>query len=339
MAPVPARTLEDYERNRTMTNAMHATIRMTIPFIFTLDAIEQIPAFGVLIGAVLDIYKLALFAGAGLMTSAIPPLIGLIPVPLAGTVGIIIGWFMSVGLLMTYAAISLSRREFTDTLKAMLAMVPVMGMLLANTMQSVVTAGTKMANRYEKLKYQIRQLWHTTTGVISRATNAATINTIVTPGAAENVAKGMMNLTNVMKNQVAAAATGVPLAVPTIAETPASAPPASAPPASAPPGYPPSGYPTPPPASARPASAPPGYPVPPPASARPASAPPGYPVPPPASARPASAPPASAPTKVKAAAPPAPKGKKLGGKRFTRRKHIQRKWPKTARARRQSRKH
>ena len=317
MAPVPARTLEDYERNRTMTNAMHATIRMTIPFIFTLDAIEQIPAFGVLIGAVLDIYKLALFAGAGLMTSAIPPLIGLIPVPLAGTVGIIIGWFMSVGLLMTYAAISLSRREFTDTLKAMLAMVPVMGMLLANTMQSVVTAGTKMANRYEKLKYQIRQLWHTTTGVISRATNAATINTIVTPGAAENVAKGMMNLTNVMKNQVAAAATGVPLAVPTIAETPASAPPASAPP-----GYPPSGYPTPPPASARPASAPPGYPV-----------------PPPASARPASAPPASAPTKVKAAAPPAPKGKKLGGKRFTRRKHIQRKWPKTARARRQSRKH
>lgn len=308
MAPVQPKTPEEYERARQMTNAMHSTIRMTIPFIFTLDAIEQLPAFGVLIGSGLDLLKLGLYSSAGAMNSIIPPLVGLIPVPLAGTVGIMVGWFMSVGLLMAYAAISLSRREFTDTLKAVLAMVPVMGTLLANTLQSVVTTGTKMANRYEKLKFQIQELWRKVSTIISSATDAATRNTIIKPGAAENVAKGMMNLTNVMQKQVASLAKAAPA---TLASPIIGAPPA-----------------------------PPAPPAPVPSTGNFSYTNPGPTTgnvrpPPPSRNNGASLNPYFNP---KARIIPKQKSN-LGGNRFTRRRRIGAKWPKTERARRLSRKH
>ena len=191
---VQPKTPQEYENIRIMTNATHATVRSILPFIFTLDFIESMPGFGALVGVFLDLLKTWLYSSAGMMNSIVPPLVGLIPLPLTGTVGIILGWFMSVGFLLVYASISLSRREFTDTLRAILAMVPVMGTLMANTMQSVVTTGTKMANRYERIKHDVTLIW----SKLKKAGLAATQDTVTNPGRAENVTKGVNNLGDVL---------------------------------------------------------------------------------------------------------------------------------------------
>ena len=135
---------------------------MILPFLFPLSTVEDIPAFGALVGIFFDITKVFLMATAGLSTSILPQLIGLIPLPLMGAVGTAIGWFISLGFLMAYAAISFSRKEFSDTMRGILTMAPVVGGLLGNTFESVIVrTGTKFANRYELLKFQLETLWNT----------------------------------------------------------------------------------------------------------------------------------------------------------------------------------
>ena len=135
---------------------------MILPFLFPLSTVEDIPAFGALVGIFFDITKVFLMATSGLSTSILPQLIGLIPLPLMGAVGTAIGWFISLGFLMAYAAISFSRKEFSDTMRGVLTMAPVVGALLGNTFESVIVrTGTKFANRYDLLKFQLETLWNT----------------------------------------------------------------------------------------------------------------------------------------------------------------------------------
>ena len=169
-APIPKQTAEQSEAARIVSNAIRATVRQIVSFVFLLDTVEQTPAFGALIGVFFDLAKAALLMSAGSSTTILPALIGLIPLPLAGTVGTAIGWFISVGFLMAYASVSLSRKEFSDAMRSVLMMVPVVGSVLGNTFQSAVGTGTRLANRYEKLKMQVESLWYSMKNAADRAT-------------------------------------------------------------------------------------------------------------------------------------------------------------------------
>jgi hypothetical protein len=157
--PLPQQTPEEAERTRILSNTVRMTVRQIVGFLFVLDTVENTPGFGAMIAIFFDLVKVGLLLSAGMSTSLLPQLIGLIPLPLMGTVGTAIGWFISMGFLMAYAAISFSRKEFSDLMRSILMMAPVVGGVLGNTFQSVTNVGTKIANRYENLKFQMNSIW------------------------------------------------------------------------------------------------------------------------------------------------------------------------------------
>ena len=265
--PIPEQTPEQIESARTTSNAIRMTVRTIVSFMFPLDTVEKIPAFGAIVGVFFDLVKVGLLVSAGNSVTILPQLIGLIPLPLAGTVGMAIGWFISIGFLMAYACISFSRKEFSDTMRSILMMVPVVGSVLGNSFQSVVGTGTKVANRYEQLKMQVSSLWNGVTNAARIAQEQTTLLANKT-AAMTNVADSISKAANVAQTIVANAAAALPPPVTTLAPPPP-----------------------------QPAAAPPLLPT------RPKSA--------------------FAPVQVRAV--------KQGGKRFTRRKHIRRKWRTAAR--------
>jgi hypothetical protein len=203
--PVPEQTPEQIESARTTSNAIRMTVRTIVSFMFPLDTVEQIPAFGAIVGVFFDLVKVGLLVSAGNSVTILPQLIGLIPLPLAGTVGMAIGWFISIGFLIAYACISFSRKEFSDTMRSILMMVPVVGSVLGNSFQSVVGTGTKVANRYEQLKMQVSSLW---TGVTNAARIAQEQTTLLANKtvAMTNVANAVSQAANVAQTIVANAA-------------------------------------------------------------------------------------------------------------------------------------
>lgn len=197
--PLPQQTPEDAERARILSNAVRMTVRQIVGFLFMLDTVENFPGFGALIAIFFDLTKVFLLTTAGLSTSLLPQLIGLIPLPLMGTVGTAIGWFISMGFLMAYAAISFSRKEFSDTMRAILMMAPVMGGVLGNTFQSITNTGTKIANRYEKLKSQMSSLWNNVSIAAQSAQNQ-TIGAVNKMTAMRNVTDALGTAASVMNN-------------------------------------------------------------------------------------------------------------------------------------------
>jgi hypothetical protein len=220
--PIPEQTPEQVEAARTASNAIRMTVHTIVSFLFPLDTVEKIPAFGAIVGVFFDLVKAGLLVSAGNSVTILPQLIGLIPLPLAGTVGTAIGWFISLGFLIAYASISFSRKEFSDTMRSILMMVPVVGSVLGNTFQSFVGTGTKVANRYEQLKMQLGSLWSGVTNAARIAQEQTTLLANKTTAMA-NVADSISKAANVAQTIVTNA--GQPLPPP-----PPSAPPSAPPP-------------------------------------------------------------------------------------------------------------
>ena len=91
-------------------------IRMIIPFIFILDTIENTPLFGDLVGAALDVTASVLPVMASNIQTMTPGLVGLIPVPLAGTLGIVLGWLFSLWFLWL-AMVSARCRKYNQAVE------------------------------------------------------------------------------------------------------------------------------------------------------------------------------------------------------------------------------
>ena len=215
---LPQQTPEQTERARILSNAVRMTVRQIVGFLFVLDTVENIPGFGAMIAIFFDLVKVGLLLSAGMSTSVLPQLIGLIPLPLMGTVGTAIGWFISMGFLMAYAAISFSRKEFSDTMRSILMMAPVMGGVLGNTFQSVTGVGTKIANRYETLKFQMRSLWNKVSTAAQDA-QEQTIGAVNKLTAQQNVI-GAIEQAAVVMNNVASEQPVTPQTAPQVAAAP-----------------------------------------------------------------------------------------------------------------------
>jgi hypothetical protein len=141
---------------------------MIIPFIFILDTLENTPLFGDLIGAALDVTAAVLPVIASNIQTITPSLVGLIPVPLAGTLGIVLGWLFSLFFLWLAMVIGISRKEFAAALEATAGMVPVIGPALSRGVKAVETVGTKFYNRADKISASISKAFGSLMGAINK---------------------------------------------------------------------------------------------------------------------------------------------------------------------------
>ena len=146
-------------------------IRMIIPFVFVLDTLENIPLFGDLIGASLDVTAATLPVIASNVQTFTPAIVGLIPIPLAGTVGIFLGWLFSLWFLWLATVIGTSRKDFAAALEATSGMVPVIGPALMRGVKAAETVGTKFYNRADKISESISHAYGSLMGAVENAKN------------------------------------------------------------------------------------------------------------------------------------------------------------------------
>jgi hypothetical protein len=186
-------------------------IRMIIPFVFILDTIENIPLFGDLIGASLDVTAATLPVIASNIQTFTPALVGLIPIPLAGTVGILLGWLFSLWFLWLAAVIGTSRKDFAAAVEATAGMVPVIGPALMRGVKAVETVGTKFYNRADRISTSISQAYGSLMGAVTNAKNTVSGMTSSSTGKMPSLA----NIAQTAKETVA---------IPLSAETPTPPP-------------------------------------------------------------------------------------------------------------------
>jgi len=146
-------------------------IRMIIPFVFVLDTLENVPMVGDLIGAALDVTAATLPVIASNVQTFTPALVGLIPLPMAGPVGIFLGWLFSLWFLWLAAVIGTSRKDFATALEATAGMVPVVGPALMRGVKSVETVSTKFYNRADKISASISQAYGSLMSAVENAKN------------------------------------------------------------------------------------------------------------------------------------------------------------------------
>lgn len=139
--------------------SVQQAIRIILPFVFILNSLEQSPLFGDLIGAALDVTASVLPVTASSIQAGTPAIVGLIPIPYAGTVGIALGWMFSFFFLWLAMVIGVSRKDFSSALEATAGMIPVVGPTLMKAVASTDRVGTKLVNRAEKIKLAINQAY------------------------------------------------------------------------------------------------------------------------------------------------------------------------------------
>ena len=153
--------------------SMQMIVRTIIPFIFILDTLENTPLFGDLIGAALDVTAAVLPVMASTIQTMTPGIVGLIPIPLAGTIGIFLGWMFSLWFLWLAMVIGISRKEFAAALEATAAMVPVIGPALSRGVKAVETVGTKFYNRADKISESISKAFGSLQGAVAKVKSTA----------------------------------------------------------------------------------------------------------------------------------------------------------------------
>jgi hypothetical protein len=162
----PALGPEAVAAMETAYKTLQTVLRVVLPFVFVLDTVQQTPLFGELIGAALDITASTLPVIAVMAQTSTPALVGLIPIPYAGTVGIILGWMFSAWFLWLAAVIALSRKDFAAALEATAGMIPVVGVTAMKIVSTADRVSTKLANRAEKIMESISHAYGSAMGAI-----------------------------------------------------------------------------------------------------------------------------------------------------------------------------
>lgn len=120
--------------------------------IFVMNRIENIPAIGSILGASLDL----MLMGGKMMTkaiqSALPPLVGLLPLPYASTAGLVMSAAFGMIAWPVISLVSLSRQDFAAATEAYArAIPPPFGDVLASTFVEGNRAVAKVNERRVKL--------------------------------------------------------------------------------------------------------------------------------------------------------------------------------------------
>lgn len=124
--------------------------------IFFLSYLESIPVFGSILSAGLDLF----LAGGKMLTktiqSALPPMIGMIPLPYASLVGIMMAAVFGYIVWPVVAIVSLSRQDFSSAIESFIRIIPPpFGDMIANVFLEGNRTIARMDEKRKKLAEDI----------------------------------------------------------------------------------------------------------------------------------------------------------------------------------------
>lgn len=127
-------------------------IRILFSLLFFVSYLENIPAFGTILSAVLDVT----LAGGRILVKTlqkmIPPVVGIIPLPFMSFVGIAIASAVGMLLWPILAMISFSRQDFTSAIESFLRIIPPpIGDAIADTFLDANRTVYKLNDKRKKL--------------------------------------------------------------------------------------------------------------------------------------------------------------------------------------------
>lgn len=136
---------ENPEIFRTMLASLYSVV-------FLLDSAEHLPGVGSILGASMDIMIMGGKVLTKTVQSAIPPMMGLLPIPYASTVGLVMAAVFGMIAWPMIALISLSRQDFAVAMDAYVrAIPPPFGDMLANTF----TEGNRTVAKIDSKRVQL----------------------------------------------------------------------------------------------------------------------------------------------------------------------------------------
>lgn len=147
--------------------------------IFFLSYIESLPVFGSILSAGLDVF----LAGGKMITktiqTALPPLMGLIPLPFASLFGIMMAAVFGFIVWPMIAIVSLSRQDFSSAIESLLRVIPPpFGDMIANVFlegnRTVANIDTKRRKLASDLSDAMEAISETVKGVSSDMKNGLT---------------------------------------------------------------------------------------------------------------------------------------------------------------------
>jgi hypothetical protein len=121
------------------------------PYALILNTLEQNEEFGPLLAIALDATEAGLKITASTIQTMSPIIIGLLPIPEAGPIGAVVGWFVASFFIFFLVLIHISRAHFGQAFIAMFNMIPIVGQSLYNAAIAGERFLTKTAHRREKL--------------------------------------------------------------------------------------------------------------------------------------------------------------------------------------------
>ena len=120
--------------------------------VFILDSAEHLPGFGSILGASLDVMLMGGKVMIKTVQAALPPMIGLLPIPYASMAGLAMAAVFGMIMWPMIALVSLSRQDFATATDAYVrAIPPPFGDMLANTFTEGNRAVAKVNAKREQL--------------------------------------------------------------------------------------------------------------------------------------------------------------------------------------------
>ena len=129
------------------------------PWVYILHNLEKDDAFGPPISISLDITSRILPTIATAIQTTTPALIGLVHLPGAGPVGLIIGWAISAIFIFIAVLMNLSRRKFGSAFVTSMDFIPIAGPALMKAAQDVDGTMARVSQRRAKLVESARRLF------------------------------------------------------------------------------------------------------------------------------------------------------------------------------------
>lgn len=129
------------------------------PWAYALHNLEKNDDYGPPISISLDIVSRLLPTVATAIQTATPALVGLVPIPGAGPVGVVIGWVISAIFVFIAILMNLSRRKFGSAFVTSMSLIPVAGPAIMKAAQDVDGTMARVSARRARLVESARRLF------------------------------------------------------------------------------------------------------------------------------------------------------------------------------------
>jgi hypothetical protein len=188
--------------------AAQGVLRGVFGVVFFVSYLEKLPVFGSLLGATLDLMVAGGKALVKTVQKNLPPVIGLIPLPFMGIIGIAVAAVFGMIFWPILAIVSLSRQDFTAAVESFIRVIPPP---IGDTIADLFLEGNRAVARLNAKRIKLAE-------DISSALE-------LVKGAVGEVAEGATELASQIKTSAKEALpTNIPITIQSPASTPAPAP-------------------------------------------------------------------------------------------------------------------